>query len=717
METPQKVNETLENLYDKVKGENEDFIDETAFERKVEELLEMGYMETSLLNDTLIYCAKSGLKWADFVDIDDPIKKSILLLLVDNPTTFFVLLNTQKGKMRINSLEVKKWSEDTVKRPVAFIVVDNDTTLADQSADGIKNTIGALNVELITLSSTSKTTFEDIKRTIDAYESNPEDYKMPVIVLLANNKQIEKMLKLMQHIDKKIRKRNSLLRYGVIWDEADKVYPPFRNKIFQVGEDTLSVKKFIIDNNIGLYRLGFTSATDGDLLEEEYPECANAYLYPVIIDEEDQKHYRALHHPEAITRIIPFSRHNNNSYAKEIISNNLIDFKTKIHFPSGKDGYRKIIVNSNSKTSEMVEFANWCTEQDMYTLVFNGFSGASIKVYRNGMSKKTFKTKGRKFNEVLFYIYKKLKLEDKPLVIIGRRKVDRGLGFHYCPRVNDEVSIDGPEGILTTKDREGLIWTDMILGKIDDKNIATQKAGRLAGIIGNSPQYPGFICYWTDEHTKEIIYRHNTIVDVANTYTGCSVLQAVKHAEDTTPKPRVNHRVDTNSYLVYTDIEEVKKVCKILNLQFKNSKPGEDGFITTSNNKKSEKVSLLDAIKKVPTGYGAAPKVEEGEDVSKRSQKYIKIKNGEDKGKIGIIVKKNEDGKYEINVEGKITYRDLEDLSLISIRSVYPSYKDLKNPESIHYVILLIKPDIDKTLLEEVKKNYKSIDIPQEGKF
>ena len=168
-------------------------------------------------------------------------------------------------------------------------------------------------------------------------------------------------------------------------------------------------------------------------------------------------------------------------------------------------------MNSNSKTKDMAEFAKNCNEQNMYAFVFNGYSGASVKVYRPGMPLKSYKTRGRKFNEVLFYAYKKLHLNDKPLVIIGRRKVDRGLGFHYCPRKNDEVTIDYKleEGTLVTSNREGLIWTDMILGKIEDVAIAVQKAGRLAGIIGNSPQYPGSIHYWTDEHTENSIRRHN----------------------------------------------------------------------------------------------------------------------------------------------------------------------------------------------------------------
>jgi hypothetical protein len=74
---------------------------------------------------------------------------------------------------------------------------------------------------------------------------------------------------------------------------------------------------------------------------------------------------------------------------------------------------------------------------------------------------------------------------------------------------------------------EGLIWTDIILGRIEDTNTAVQKAGRLAGIIGQCPQYYGKCTYWTDERTQRDILRHNNIVDEANKLTGCTVLQAV----------------------------------------------------------------------------------------------------------------------------------------------------------------------------------------------
>jgi hypothetical protein len=526
---------TFSNLYDAVRGDKDDFIDEGCFENKLNELIDFGFIRADPLDDITVYQQNNGLKWADFVNIDDPIKKSILLELVENPTTFFVLQNTQKGKMRIASLEIKSWGQDKTKKVVAFIIVDNDKTLSDQSIDGIKNIFAEQKVKIFALSSNNKTSYDDIKMYIDAYSHNPE-YDMPVICLLSNQKQCEKMLKLIHHIDKKVSSNNSQLRYGVIWDEADKTYKQLRDKQFVVDGINMSCKRFMAEKTEALYRLGFVTATDGDLLlDEDYPECANAYLYPVIIPPEDEQHYRALHHDESITHKIPFtSKHSCNSYAEQVLETYTDHFMTPINLPTGEIYYRKIIVNSNAKIEDMNQFAKMCNKKGMHALVFNGERGISIKIYKVGHSIQINKLKGKRLNEVIFYNYKKLNLNDKPLVIIGKRKVDRGLGFHYCPRNNDVIEIDGDLGILTTENRNGIIFTDIILGFIENKDTAVQKAGRLAGIIGNSPQYPGETHYWLDERTEKIIRRHNTIVDKSNNNSGCSVLQAVMRAQNST---------------------------------------------------------------------------------------------------------------------------------------------------------------------------------------
>ena len=646
---------TFNNLYDAVRGDKDDFIDEISFERKVDELVDIGFIRNGPVDDFTVYQAKNGLKWADFVDIDDSIKKSILLELVENPITFFVLQNTQKGKMRIASLEIKTWGRDRTKKVVAFIIVDNDKTLADQSVDGLTKTFEQQKVKIFPLSSSSKTSFEEIKTYNDAYASDivedgkEPEYPMPLIALLANVAQCEKMLMLLSHISRKVQANNSRLRYGIIWDEADKTYSQLRDKICKKTED-LTCRTFTVENTQALYRLGFVTATDGNLLDEDYPECANAYLYPVDISPEDQEHYRALHHSESITNRVPFtSKHTNNSYATQVLENNQEHFTTPIVLPSGEIYYRKVIVNSNAKTEDMKQFAKWCTAKGMYALVFNGYGGASVKVFRNGYPVETYKTKGKRLNELLFYIYKKLGLNDKPIVIIGRRKVDRGLGFHYCPRSNDEIQIDGSLGVLISKNREGLVWTDEILGRIEDKDTAVQKAGRLAGIIGNSPQYPGATHYWTDEHTENLIRRHNTIVDKSNTNTGCSVLQAVEHAKNATPviKPVIDDSANPKT------IPEVISVSKeeYDTIKKKGGRWDEETIFNIINKYKPSVVDIIKGLNKLQVTESSV----ENDTYKKRITDFVKAFNENKKYTLGTGPKITEDS-YQIFLD-KILYR------------------------------------------------------------
>ena len=501
---------SVDEIVDKLNldKEVEDEYDVDVVLHALDELEAIALVErnVNLCDDTVLFGARHGLKWSEFHQIDDPLKKTILLMLVENPKTFFVLQNTQSGKMRICALEINKWAERTDIKTVAFFITQNDRTLTDQSVEGLNGICGE-NCKLFTLSSNSKQSFEEIKPYIDAYSADTEgEYKMPVIAALANDIQNKKILKLMSHILRKVRNNQSKLRYGIIFDEADDTYPKLRKMFINVDGENMCYSHFIVDNDDALHRIGFVSATEGDLLDEDYPECANAYLYQVDPEHANNPNYRAAHHDESEFRVEKMPvKMSNNAYAEKLIQENMEYFTSQIE---GTNYFRKIIINSNAKSNDMTSMARFANSVGMNAMVFNMYG---VKTYVPGTPVQTFRIKGRRFNELLFEIYKKLNLENKPLIIIGRRKVDRGLGFHYAPR-------DGSEG---------LIWTDIILGRIEDKNTAVQKAGRLAGIIAQCPQYYGKCTYWTDERTQNDILRHNKIVDEANKFTGCTALQAV----------------------------------------------------------------------------------------------------------------------------------------------------------------------------------------------
>ena len=453
---------------------------------------------------------RPGLRWEDYNESVSELGIRVLLLLTEAPTTFFVLQNTQSGKLSITAREVKKWSENTDYKVITFFITSNDRTLTDQSADGIAK---HLDHNVFVLSSNARVDISTIKKNILSYAADPlGEYKMPVIAALANRQQNARVLELIDYIhqlaeaDEESRGMSSL-RYGIIFDEADTTYPVLREQIEVMDDIKRKTKasrqasyRSLFTGKRFLHRLGFVTATEGCLMGDEFPECAQAQLYHAEKDEFAIEHYRAIHTRDAVVHEVEQPKGmKNNVYAMKVIKEN------RGHFFSKTNGqYRKIIVHSNSLTIDMDLFAEECVEMGMNALVFN-MNGVSIFTPDDQLD--DVKTKKKRFNKVLFDVVEDL--EDRPLVIIGRRKVDRGLSFHYAPR-------DGSRG---------LIWTDIILGRIEDVSSAVQKAGRMAGVIAHCPQYAGECHYWTTADTRDRCVRKNQINDAANRHSETSSLK------------------------------------------------------------------------------------------------------------------------------------------------------------------------------------------------
>ncbi len=619
--------ETPEYLYDCIADESA--LDWDAYLAIIDGLRDRGYIELLVSSDDItLYKAKTGLAWPNIAELTEPLERKILLQLVDNPKCFFVLFNTQKGKLRISGKEMASWAAIPfeTQRTVSFLVVDNDRTLSEQSVNGlfscfplrtdhetIADPLEKYNVRIFELSSNSKTSLREILTYIDAYAFNPT-YSMPLIVVLANNKQMEKLLKILVHIKKQASRTK--LSAGVIWDEADKTYPQFREKQFMIDGAPTNFLQFINEpESTTIFRCGFVTATEGELLEEEYDECANAHHYPIVMDPAEKDNYFAFHHPECKKQHIAVrSGESNNVIAERVLAENLAAFKRPLSLRDGSPYYRKIILNSNSKSEDMRAFAQ-ANRGEFNILTFN-MVGVTLYTSASAAGKK-YSARKQNLNRLLFYIYKMNHLNDKPLIILGRRKVDRGLGFHYAPRTHGPRMrvIPGKDGDCHTDGTEGLIWTDMILGnKIEDNATAVQKAGRGAGIIRQCPQYAGEFTYWVDEETAHKIERHYKKVDVVNELVGSNTMQqAFEQAEEAVPLIRKNHSVDLSTFRVIraaTDEETLAITKRIVTELFAESyrKPRVDevsGKYKTSLNAISEVAGLLDAIKKVPGSYGS----------------------------------------------------------------------------------------------------------------
>ena len=487
---------------------------------KIELLLSSDIIESIIVEDDRIhYYQSNDTNWSNILFYHpDTLEYKILLEIYTDINSKVIHYTTQKGKSSILASEIKKWNNSF--KNVIFLCVDNDLKLADDTCDKINSD----DFKIFKLASTSDNNYQSILSHIFAYKTDTRNkFKIPVIVYLANEKQHEKVLKLQYQIYLDVLETNSLLRINNVFDEFDKIYPKLRNQEILEDNKIISSRLFNLENTIATNNKLFISATLGCTLE--YPEIKTSINYddyPI-----SDPSYRAFHLEDSIIKRTPFikTKHkNNNEYLKDIFENNKDYFCVPLVLSSGEVYFRKVIANVKSTIASHIDLALWCNQQNAYAIVYNGL-GLSIfdKGKRIAKIKTKFKNNSIQFNQILMFIYEAYDLKDKLLFIFGNRKVNRGITFHYAPQEDTEIYIEidglsnfGPHKI--TKNN-GLIWTDMILGKINDSDTANQKCGRLAGKIANCNQFKN-ITFWCTSCTADIIIRKNKITDESNNLSG-----------------------------------------------------------------------------------------------------------------------------------------------------------------------------------------------------
>ena len=517
---------TADQLYEDL-GE---IMERSIFDKTLNDLVEGGFLIAAVLNDELGYHESQGLTWAKVRQFHEQNKQAILKYFIDKPDTFFLLVTTQKGKSNIVYSQIESWNNNKENRIIPIIVVDNNQQLSDQTVIGLENKLK--NIKMYHLSGSAKvgSTIDNVLNAVCKYAAYGGE--VPVIVGLNNNNQIDKIVKIIETIiscnKTNIEFKNIPVLYGLIFDEADKVYPQCRDRMV----------KYTDDNSPAKHCVGYVSATDGELIEsEKYPECANASVLYGEIDSDDEKQYCALHSNED-ANIKPVEgklSDRNNVLAENTITKNLNHFKNKIKTKSGNEEYRKVIVNSNDSKKDMQAFAKFANDNECHAITVNQF-GVTVHKYGDENQIHNIKARRSNLNKVLMYAYKKFKLNDSPLFVIGRRKVDRGLGFHFAPRHHHSNFNPKPEELeyikgqpVTIDGKEGLIFTDMILGHISDKDTAVQKAGRLAGIVKQCPEFPiEGLTWWTTEETKNSILTHNKRIEHINEQAAFSFSTAIQ---------------------------------------------------------------------------------------------------------------------------------------------------------------------------------------------
>ena len=101
------------------------------------------------------------------------------------------------------------------------------------------------------------------------------------------------------------------------------------------------------------------------------------------------------------------------------------------------------------------------------------------------------------------------------------------------------------------------------MGHVEIKETAVQKAGRLAGIVAQCPQYPLNLTWWTDTETAMVVKRHYELVDATNKQGGCNtIVQALERAKIAVPEtelPKVYPR-EARPILMFDNITQEERI-------------------------------------------------------------------------------------------------------------------------------------------------------------
>lgn len=193
-------------------------------------------------------------------------------------------------------------------------------------------------------------------------------------------------------------------------------------------------------------------------------------------------------------------------------------------------------------------------------------------------------------------------------------------------------------------------FTDVILSNYHLKNLAKliQLEGRTAGNKNFVDKMNVFCTSEIKETVNKYCEAHEKI---------CSDNPPLFTRNDfvtNKSKTPVQPLIPKDSYRIYSQ-DIIRDACKLLGYQFRNIKPGKGGFVETSLNKVKQIASLTDAIDKVPTAYGT-------------------------------------------------------NNNIITYRTCYPCYLDIKDPSTLVYV-LIIRPNTSPDKLAILDSTYHQIKI------
>jgi hypothetical protein len=419
------------------------------------------------------------------------LEKEIKFRIKNNNRLWTIFLNCQKSK---TSQMIKRLKEINTTNSLSIIMCQNDSQLALQTSERINNEL-TLSTKIFVLTSAvnKKPNYDDdsivynpklpdILKYVISYLSGKTGYLYPIIVSLTNHLQIDKIITVLESIT-----QLPDAGYHIFFDEADATYHNLRPKMlkFIMSDDTN-----IHPNNNGTY---WVTATGFNLINglNSYKECKMAHQYDIQISDFIKQNYFGINDENSIIHKID----NKDDKLFSIIQSNIEHF-TK---PLNDGTYRRIIGISSFVTDDQII--------DAIGLKNIGFNVISINskgllLHNKDSATVVLTQKFKEFNKSLAHLYHQSSyssiLKSKPLIILGNRKVDRGLTFHYAPDENSKIP--------------PMLWTDIVIPQTENWKRAVQMTGRVAGIIKHISSF-NEIHYWIETKTLKRIEKYVSITD------------------------------------------------------------------------------------------------------------------------------------------------------------------------------------------------------------
>ncbi len=478
-------------------------------------------------------------------ECNEKIEEKIIELMKrdKNDVYYSIMLECQKTKtfQMINQifkiLGINLFSNDIIcpsnNKKMFFLVSQNIQDLTSQNCERILNDLGTYLQIFVFTSQNDRNSknivynpsIEDVITYMIHYLNNNESsLKIPMAIFLANPNQINKMNTLLEVVEIKnnqLYENKDGFQSYIFFDEADQTYPLSREILMKSIFDNVVYETFKVVRPLkSINKVYWISATQEEMVLT-YPECSISKQ--ALIQFQNgvmENHYSILDESAIIHTNIQPKDMDHNDYLLQIVEHNRSHFFEKM----SNNSYRKIIGMSNVDNNKQKNLAHTLNSmganvillnQDGVYLYLNDENNIKYvmkhmldsveknSIYTINDSKKEMNNDGIKIednsiksrNALIAKIYNEtyVELQNAPLFILGNRKVDRGLTFHYAPLAEDSYSF---------------ILTDLIMGRIPNWKRAVQAIGRGNGVIKHHRDFIGTIDYWVDPITIENVKRH-----------------------------------------------------------------------------------------------------------------------------------------------------------------------------------------------------------------